>query len=566
MFRYRCPQCSVVLQALEIRAGKTTVCSKCSQPVTIPADRRHWLNEKGEPLVASPTMVIPSAGSGLTPAPAMRIESEADNDVLGAIAHGDIAPPDAPQSMDMSAVETPPPIEAPPSPAFSRSLPTPDSDDGRVELYPPTSPPVAETPKPPITPGPRPYAVPRRPAPTPPPPRKAFPTPPPAWAGASSQSGSRPPRLSPTTAPGTAEEPLKLRTSADIAVDLTSALATRMKPPPKPPRDLNPSTAVWILTTGIGIALIVATLFTMNAFTQLIIVIGAAQALAGYAWVTTMAFRRDVRRGLACAVPPITFWYLANWKFARYRPLRFVITGAIILGCGLLIPKVQSQTRSWTGAGENQNPIDVPPPIATQPKLVQLRHYRDQRQYNELIALLRTLARTDSSYSEDSKNRVELAAALKELCNHADFGVRTEALPAYAKWGGPDAREMSLEASRSRNPDEREMALRLLPQWKDEDVARRIAEMIGRASRETSSAQDALVTLGGQWAERAAIPLLKRDDQGIRLAAIEMLGNEKVGGREAVLALREIARTSPDPGTRNPAAAKAQQIEDRLNK
>src|SRR5688572_25563966 len=143
MFRYRCPQCTVVLQALEIRAGKTTVCSKCSQPVTIPADRRHWLNEKGEPLVASPTMVIPSSGSGLTPAPAPRPEPEPDpfpetgSDVLGAIAQGDIAR----QPMDVSDAETPPPVEpAPPTPAFSRSLPPPDPEDGRVELYPPTPP------------------------------------------------------------------------------------------------------------------------------------------------------------------------------------------------------------------------------------------------------------------------------------------------------------------------------------------------------------------------------------------------------------------------------------------
>ena len=47
-------------------------------------------------------MVIPSPGSGLTPAPAMRIEpvAEPDNDVLGAIAHGDIAAP-----QDLSEVE-----------------------------------------------------------------------------------------------------------------------------------------------------------------------------------------------------------------------------------------------------------------------------------------------------------------------------------------------------------------------------------------------------------------------------------------------------------------------------
>jgi hypothetical protein len=562
MFRFRCPQCTVVLQALEIRAGKTTVCSKCSRPVTIPADRRQWLNEHGEPLIAAPTMVIPSAGSGLTPAPMPRMETvaEADNDVLGAIAHGEIAPP------NMSEVETPPPSEPlpvppPPIPAFSRSMPAPEpEDDGRVDLYPAT--PAAEVPKPAA----KPFPVPRRPEPTPPP-KKPFPTPPPAWAGASSQSGQRPRRVAPEAALATAPapEPVKLRSSADLAVELTSTLASRMKPPPKPPRDLNPSTAVWILTTGIAITLIAATLFSANTFTPLIVAIGIAQALAGYAWVTSLAFKRDVRRGLACAVPPVTFAYLTNKKYGRFRPLRFVITGAVILVLGLLMPKIQDRTRAYAGVGVDK-PIDAPIPISSRPKVEQLRHYRDQRQYTELLALLRSLARTDSTYSEDSKNRVELASALKELCSHPDDSVRSEALPAYTTWGGPDARELALNASRSKNPDEREMALKVLPRWKDEDVARRVAEMIGRPGKESSLATDALITLGGSVAERAAISLLRRDDQNVRLAAIEILGNEKVGGRDAVAALREVARIAADPGTRLPAEVKANQIEARLNR
>lgn len=169
----------------------------------------------------------------------------------------------------------------------------------------------------------------------------------------------------------------------DIAVDLTSALATRMKPPPKPPRDLKPSTAVWILSTGLALALLIATLVSSNNFIEAVLTIGAAQVLAG---------------------------------------------------------------------------------------------------------------------------------------------------------------------------------------WKDEFVAGRIAELIGRAGTETSAAQDALVTLGGPFAERAAIPLLRKDDQGIRLTAIEILGHEKVGGADAVAALKEVARTSPDPGTRQPAEAKARLIEERLHK
>jgi hypothetical protein len=548
MFRYRCPQCSVVLMALEIRAGKATVCMKCSRPVTIPADRRFWLNEKGEPLVASPTMVIPS-GSGITPAPPPpRSETppqpeptfETDSDVLGAIAHGDAA-----AVKEISSAETPPPPEvAPPTPTFSRSLPYPDDDDeGRVELYPTSSPASEVLPK-------------AASAPTPPP-RKPIPTPPPA-------SALRPRTL--VAAAGTPNEPVRLKTSADLAVELTSTLASRMKPAPKPPRDLKPSTAVWILTTGLAVAFAAGTLFTHNNFTQAVIVIGAAQILAGYAWITTLAFRRDVRRGIACAVPPVTFVYLTNWKYAKYRPLRFVISGALVLGLGLLIPKLTTQTRTWAGTGETQTPVERTTPITEQPKLIQLRHYRDQRQYDSLMLLLRTLARTDSTYSVEAKDRVELALELHRLCTHPDVAVRTEALAAYTTWGGSSARDIVLDASRSSSADERTMALQLLPRWKDEDVARRIAEMIGRPGTETSRAQEALITLGGPVAERAAIALLRKDDQNIRLTAIDILGNEKIGGHDAIAALREIARTSPDPGTRQPAEAKAELIEMRLKK
>src|SRR6185437_15007239 len=246
MFRYRCPRCSVVLQALEIRAGKNTVCSKCSRPIVIPADKAQWVNEKGDPLLTSPTMVIPT---GLTPPPLLRpmavdasseSSADADNDVLGAISHGDI---DLPSETEPTAVPEPPAVIEPPktpAPAFSRSLPEPDDADGRVELYPAVPAPVAETPRPPRTPQPR-----REPEP--------------AWVGPSSRSPSRGQRVVNSVPVDTAAvaltEPLRLRTGMDIAVDLASALAMRMKPPPRPPRDLKPSTAIWVLATGAGIAL-----------------------------------------------------------------------------------------------------------------------------------------------------------------------------------------------------------------------------------------------------------------------------------------------------------------------
>jgi hypothetical protein len=351
----------------------------------------------------------------------------------------------------------------------------------------------------------------------------------------------------------------------DLAVDLTAALASRMKPPPKPPRDLKPSTAVWFLTIGLALVLLGLTLGTSNNFANLVMLVGCAQALAGYCWVTLIAFRRDIRRGVLCAIPPITFAFLTNWKYARYRPLRFVVSGLVIAFLGLLAPKMQGQTRAWVGA-DNPQVVEPPVPITSQPKINQLRYYRDQRQYDALIALLRTLARTDAMYSEEAKNRVDISAELKSLCKHADSGVRMEALAAYATWGGAEAREYCLDASRAQSREERIKALQLLPRWKDDDVARRVAEMIGRAGPETSAAQDALITIGGSIAEKATIPLLRKDDQSVRLTAIEILANERVGGADAIAALKEVIRTSSDPGTRQRAEMQLKVIEERPRK
>ncbi|MDB5308855.1 MAG: hypothetical protein JWO38_3057 [Gemmataceae bacterium] len=362
------------------------------------------------------------------------------------------------------------------------------------------------------------------------------------------------------------DEPLRLRTQMDIAVDLTAALSTRMKPPPKPPRDLKPSTALWILATGVAIALLLLTLISANDFSDVVLYIGAGQIAAGYLWVVSLAFRRDWQRGLVCAIPPITLWYLAQWKYAKYRPLRSVATGAVLMGIAATATYVLPHTRSWAGVNDDPATTTTPPDITTQSKVAQLRHYRDKREYDALIELLRTLARTDPRYSDEAKNRVELAAELKALCGHTDAGVKVEGMAAFAAWGGDDARGLCLEASRSANREERLMALRLLPRWKDEYVARALAERVGRPGRETTSAQDALVELGGPVAERAVIPLLRNEEQGIRLTAIDILGNEKVGGSEAVAALLEVARTTNDPGTRQRAVDKADQIRNRLKK
>jgi len=67
--------------------------------------------------------------------------------------------------------------------------------------------------------------------------------------------------------------------------------------------------------------------------------------------------------------------------------------------------------------------------------------------------------------------------------------------------------------------------------------------------------------LGGPIAEGRRRALLKRDDQNIRLRAIEILGNEKVGGAVAVAEV-EGSDLAPrrTPGPVNPPEIRVQQI------
>ena len=554
MFRFRCPHCGRTLQALEIRAGKMTVCSACSRPLTIPADKSHWLTDLGEPAAAPQPVVAPVAAPAaddteLMPAEPILVGTSADLHLPTV--------PDSP---------APPFVERREPPRVERRVP-PDP------VEPPPPPPRVERPEPaPAPPPPRP-----EPNPTPTPARQpgrliaARPAPPP------------PPRTPPKTplhhagVGGRAAEPdtgngmVSFTDPApsylpDLAADLTAMLTTRMKPPPQPPRDLRASTAIWLLTTGLALILLAVALFTTGSSLWLVGYIGLAQLVAGYAWVVWIAFRRDPRRGLLATLPPVALWFMMQSKYARFRPLRFALTGVVLMAAAALAYYAQPHTQKWAGVGEGAGQLP-PAELAAQPKLVQLRVYRDQRAYGPLIALLRVLAKTDPTLSEDAWEKPAIAAELKALClNPPDTDVKVEALAAYALWGGDDARAVCLDAVRSPNQDERIMALRLLPQWKDDEVARAIAARIGRPNIESSRAREALERIGGSAAERAVIPLLRSDDQSLRLTGIDILGHEKVGGPAAVTALKELAAATDDPATRQQAMTKAKTISDRLKK
>jgi len=592
MFRYRCPQCRQVLQAPEIRAGKASVCPKCSSKITIPADSAQWIteNESTQPVSveakpaaaeyfapihvgpADPTPVgtgprvdtpiatpseprrtapvppapVPSVtatatkSTPQTPSPATpRPEAKAAPEVKAPVAEAKPAPE-----------PKPPVVEAKTPPATAKSAPESKPPRTEVKAPPAAVPPVKSSPEiklpPPEAKAPPAAVPPVKSSPEiklPPPEAKAVPAP--------AAAASRPqPRRVVTSAvvPATGapdgmvsfNQPLNLRSEMDIAAALTDVLTTRMKPPPKPPRDLYPSTAFWMLMTGVAIILLALTLFKPVDHLKWVAYIGVAEIAIGYVWIVTLAFRRDPTSALKCAIPPFTFMYLIKKRYRRLRPLRFVATGAVLISLTFLAPRVMSETRRMSGADIIVAPIGIEDYSALS-DVEQLRVYREKRQFDRLIDVLKKLDRTDPYYSANAPQREALAAELRLLADPAvtsDSGIRAVALPAYVRWGGDDSRSLLLAAVQG-HPDERREAIKLLHKWPDPDVARVLVSRLGNRE-EANLAKNSLINIGGSLAVQALVPLLrdKEKDKVLHLAALDLLAHPGIGNEDALVFLR----------------------------
>ncbi len=552
MIRYRCPHCAALIVAHERRAGQSSVCKACVKPHPIPADQSLWLNEAGEPL--HPPAAVSPAPEPIAVAPREPARTAAEDRAALAPTAPDIELPEpapepfAPIPLAARQPEPAPPVpaprvtrSAPPVPA-QRANAQPDADATVATITPPPTPvPAARgrhLPVPTTTPAPRRGRFTPAPVPAPVPPSDVQP--------AASPYG----------------DPVQLQTQADIAVALTAALTSRMKPPAVPRRDLRPSTAAWLLLTGLGVSLVALAVFNDPAYRWPAIVAGAVQIVCGYAWIVRLTHMRDPKRGVLCALPPLTLVYLVQYKYAKFRPLRFVGTGALLVGLAAAAPTLHAQTRSLFSKPE---PPDVAPPdVVTQSKLLQLRAYRERQAYDPLMKMLDILAKTDPLLSDDAKDRAALSVELKGLCEHVDIEVKTRAMAAYARWDPDGARAVCLAAVRSPTEEERKKALDLLPQWKDAESARAVQSLIGRPGTvETNKAKAALEEIGGAPAEQAAIALYNRaDDQATKLTALSVL--EKVGGADVLEWLRASAMASDDAAVRMRALAAVEAISARV--
>ena len=588
MIRYRCPHCAALIVANERRAGQSSVCKACVKPHPIPADPSLWLNDRGEPLHAAP--VEPARGAPTSepdplpvPAPVVSAEVRPEPEPPTVSPTREPEPAPAPESEPPAVVarsasmfefelpELPPAVELPraePTPApfpvfMSVREPEPAAAAAR-EPEPVEAPEPAPQRIAPVavaeraadpTPLPEPAVVTITPPPEPPRPRPL------AGPSAPRAAGRFVPAVVPVAPPESRRaDPVQLQTQADIAAALTAVLTSRMKPAEAPRRDLRPSTAAWMLLTAVGVTLTVLALFTDASYRWPLLAVGLIQVVVGYVWIVRLTRFRDPTRGLLCMVPPLTVYYLGQYKYAKFRPLRFVLTGAALVALAGATPALIPHTQKLVGRSDGG-----PPDPAEQSKLDRLRAARDQRSYESLARQLELLAKTDPLLSADAKDRAELSAELKALCDHPDTGVKVQAIAAYATWDPAGAKAVCLAAVRSPSADVREVALRLLPQWQDAESARAVQSLIGRqATTESNRAKEALEKIGGGAAEGAAIALLNRaEDQTMKLTALSVL--DKVAGLEVAGWLRSsYAAAADDPAVRDRALATSDAIKARL--
>lgn len=564
MIRYRCPHCAALIVAHERRAGQSSVCKVCVKPHAIPADSVLWLNDRGDPLPAAPAepaaapAPLPAASDPIpVPAPVVSAEPPLEPEPPAVV----FAPAPEPEPLPPAVVaraasvaelELPdlpePPRVEPASVIVSRREPDPVAV--REPEPEPSAPAVAVAERaadttPPPTPAVVTISPPSAPRPSPPAPRAA--------------GRFVPAVVSVPAAPRA--EPVQLQTQADIAAALTAALTSRMKPAEAPRRDLRPSTAAWMLLTAIGVTLTALALFTDAWYRWPLLAVGVVQAVIGYVWIVRLTRFRDPARGVLCAIPPLTIYYLGQYKYAKLRPLRFVLTGAALIALAGATPALIPHTRKLVGG----DAVAPPPDPATQSKLAQLRAARDQRSYESLARQLEVLARTDPLLSADAKDRAELSAELKALCDHPDTNVKVQAIAAYATWDPAGAKGVCLAAVRSPSADVRAVALQLLPRWQDAESARAVQSLISRqATTESNRAKEALEKIGGAAAEQAGLALLHRaEDQTMKLTALSVL--EKVGGLETAGWLRSsYAAAADDPAVRDRALATSDAIKARV--
>lgn len=509
MFGYPCPFCDQRLLAAPERAGQRTICPKCLKPIVIP-----------QPEPEKPTDAEASSAS---------FEAEPDEVPISMMPEGldDDEPNDpgkrTPMPEPRPAARIGPPAGTyadpiPLQPAAAMLVRNPDSVADLAPVA--VEPMVAELPASAVAPTPLPLPMPSFPEPTfpipnhahksaapkPAPPRFAAPAPGPVYPAPGRITGDHPAAAAPpalasnsgATAGLVVFNPTDVE-AANIAAQLTTVISMTMKPAPEPPSDLRITTGLWIILTACGAALWLFCMMSDPEPLKYVALIGGIELVIGYLWVAIAWGNRNPKQGFTTLIPPLWVYRAANPPYEPgYRPLRFVVAGALLLSLYVVAPKVQPTLFAWIGITDDSPPTPPDRPETPLMRLHEAEHDGDTLGIKRQLALF---AKSESLILAPAHEKPAVVATLVRLVRGPRAEIRDDALRALAVWSKDDARPFVLATISKGTDEERETAYELVTAWNDAETVGLLVKQLGT----TTLARPALDEIGRTDAGRAAI-------------------------------------------------------------
>jgi hypothetical protein len=400
----------------------------------------------------------------------------------------------------------------------------------------------------------------------------------------------------PPPRPAARSAPLALRSAgADLAAELSAALTLRMKPPPEPDPELMLTTLAGVGLAVLALVLWVAGILYDPTTLPFVALIGVLLISVGYLWgaytarglgklLLTLAAAAAVAAGLvwviqrqvnaawadlpsnllpALALPGVSVLCALPLGVTRFRPLRFILAGEVLVLLFVVSPAARSAVQKGFDYLQPVPPA-VPAPVSPAERV---RGLAERKSADALLAELAELADPGRVKKADPTDRLELPTELARLCDPATeprAEVRAAALAALAAWKPEATRPAVLAAVKSTDPGERRLGLQLAGRWADTEMAAAVAARLSDR-QEWADAQKALKAMGGSAAEGAVLPLIRTEERGDTLLLLmELL--EAVGGPKGLAALRLVEQTHPAASVRGEAKARADGLQARLRK
>jgi hypothetical protein len=556
MFPYSCPSCSQRLLALPDRVGQRTICPKCLRPLTIPQAERPPADWEGV------SHVNPDIDHDAPP-PAPTVAKEPVELTLGSPPRPSVYDVDHILSVDTESDDESALCAEHPLPDDEIDLGLTDDIQTPIELTPA---PVGYAARVPATAsaaaivparnGSAPYlTLPPRPAV---PPVAARYAPPAATPEASRLPAPLPPVNAPTPTPsrlprhetGMVSFATPGLSGLDLSAELTAALSMRMKPPPEPAADLALTTGGWLLACAAVAILWVAGVLSNPSLLPYVALLGVLMLAFGYGWAAYLVGRTRPALGVWTLLPPVMAWRI--WQpFGDngYRPLRFVLTGALALALFAVSAPAREVVTGAMAALEFERKL---PDAAPEPPAARLLAATTARNPEAVATEVARLSDPSYRATITPADTPAVVAALKQAAAAPTLrpDARLKAVEALLEWSEADGRAALIDALSAPSLAERRGAMTLAPKWADAQVAAATAARLS-ARAEESYARDALYLMPPHLAEAALLPLLRQsaDDPVAMLTVAELL--ERVGGPKSADALTALAKSADRDSVRD---------------